>query len=59
MFTREWELGCVHSDIDHPTDIEWVGTNEVRINLAYGDPVDIGLDPVTGRPDAMLSGLYC
>lgn len=59
LLTREWELGCVHSDADHPTGVEWIGPDEVRVNLAYRGPVDIDLDPLTGRPGTTLSIGYC
>lgn len=55
LFTREWDLACVHSDTDHLTSVEWPRPHTLRVNLAYGGPVDIVLDPLTGRPDTRLT----
>lgn len=55
LTTREWDLGCVNSDVESLTGVEWTGPHELRVDLAGDGPVDLTLDPATGRPDAEVS----
>ncbi|MFI7680580.1 hypothetical protein [Actinophytocola sp. NPDC049390] len=54
LATREWDLGCVNSDVDSLTRVEWVGTNELRVHLSRKGAVDVVLDEATGRPSRTL-----
>ena len=54
LATRVWDLGCVNSDTDVLTGIEWTGPNALRVQVS-GHPVDIALDAKTGHPDRTVS----
>ncbi|MFC7614488.1 hypothetical protein ACFQV2_14115 [Actinokineospora soli] len=48
--TREWDLGCVNSDLDALTGVTWTGPTRLRVHLVDRHE-DIAIDPATGRPD--------
>lgn len=52
---REWDLGCINGDRDWLLDVEWTGAQELRLHLKRADPIDVGLDASTGRPDRQVS----
>ncbi|MGH3756858.1 hypothetical protein [Actinophytocola sp.] len=55
LTAREWDLGCVNSDQDSLTDVEWTGADGLRVHLSRRGPVEIVLDGSTGRPDGRIS----
>lgn len=52
---RVWDLGCVNSDSETLTTVEWSGPDRLRVRLSRRGPVDISLDSSSGRPDHQLS----
>lgn len=56
---RVWDLGCVNSDSESLTKVEWLGPDQLRVHLANRAPFDFVLDSSTGRPDGQLKAGYC
>lgn len=55
LATREWDGGCINTEQNSFTRVEWTGPDQLRINLERGDPIDMRLDSATGRPDHPVS----
>jgi hypothetical protein len=52
---REWDLGCINGDHDWLLDVEWIGSHQLRLHLKYAEPIDVGMDAATGRPDRQVA----
>ncbi len=55
LATREWDGGCINTELNSFTRAEWPGPDQLRVHLERGDPIDIRLDRSTGRPDHPVS----
>jgi hypothetical protein len=52
---REWDLGCVNTELDSLDEVEWIGPDRVRVHLSTHGPIDIVLYRLTGRPSNKVS----
>jgi hypothetical protein len=52
---REWDLGCVNTEVDSVDEVEWLGPGRLRVHLNRHGPVDIVLYRSTGHPSNKVS----